>query len=135
MKQVVLIFFAFLLFFGNIGISVFKHICEDAGVSTSYFLAKNKCVDEAGIDSCCDEKEDDEKNCCSDELQIIQIQEKYLQNYSNLLFLTPEFEASNLFTTIFLKFSYRDKLVAKKLKAPPPKSGKSILLKHHVLRI
>lgn len=135
MKQIFLIFFAALLFSGNIGISVFNHICEDEGVSTSYFLSKNKCKENSGTESCCEKKQEKEKDCCSDELKIIQIHEKYLQNHFPSSIIIPEFNSLELFSQNLFDFTFKTDLLSKNWREPPPKSGKSILIKHHVLRI
>ena len=69
MKQVLLIFFSVLLFFGNVGISIFTHSCREEGLSKSIFLASNDCNSNLSSDACC-EKEDacceEDKNTCVD---------------------------------------------------------------------
>ena len=144
MKQVMLIFFSFLIFFGNIGISVFTHICHEEGVSKSYFFALNNCNEDVNTESCCEEEEIDAQSCCeeeekdaccSDETLVIQVNEKYTQNHALSKILTTEYEVPIFYRSS--KYPVLEKILfcKKNWKDPPPKSRKSILIQHQVFRI
>ena len=135
MKQVLLIFLSFLIFFGNIGISVYTHSCSEAGVSKSFFIAQNKCEDSEGSKSCCESEQEETNNCCSDEILIIQVDEKYIQNHALSTILIPDFEAPHFFSSA--KYLESEKIIFCKnnWKVPPPKSRKTILIQNQVFRI
>lgn len=77
-----------LLFLGNIGMDVFKHICEEDGVSVAYvFNTIDHCdshVDE--LPPCCQE-EHEEKDCCDDEVDHFQIKLDFFQQTVDIQFV------------------------------------------------
>lgn len=142
MKQVLLIFFSVLLFFGNVGISIFTHSCREEGLSKSFFLASNDCNTNLSSDACCEEEEDacceeeeDKNTCCSDETQIVKLDEKYIQNHGISKILISEFDIPTIFnrSTPFLLGEIH--LSINNWKDPPPKSRKTILIQNQVFRI
>jgi hypothetical protein len=116
MKQVLLIFFSVLLFFGNVGISIFTHSCREEE------------------DACC-EAEEDKNTCCSDETQIVKLDEKYIQNHGITKILISEFAIPTFFYHCINVLSAESHLCINKWKAPPPKSRKTILIQNQVFRI
>jgi len=143
MKQVLLIFFSVLLFFGNVGISIFTHSCREEGLSKSIFLASNDCNSNLSSDACCEEEEEEEdacceedKNtCCSDETQIVKLDEKYIQNHGITKILISEFDIPTIFYHSKNVLSAEIQLCINNWKAPPPKSRKTILIQNQVFRI
>ena len=141
MKQVLLIFFSVLLFFGNVGISIFTHSCREEGLSKSIFLASNDCNSNLSSDACCEEEEEDacceeDKNtCCSDETQIVKLDEKYIQNHGISKILISDFDIPTIFYHSKNVLSAESHLYINKWKAPPPKSRKTILIQNQVFRI
>ena len=72
-----------LLLLGSAGIDVFKHICKEDGITVTLFVeAEHHCKEEVQS-SCC--LGHDEKDCCDDEVELVQIQPEYYND-----FLTPE---------------------------------------------
>ena len=142
MKQVLLIFFSVLLFFGNVGISIFTHSCREEGLSKSIFLASNDCNSNLSSDACCEEYEDtcgevkeDKDACCNDEVQVIKLDEKYIQNHGISKILISEFDIPTIFYHSKNVLSAESHLCINKWKAPPPKSRKTILIQNQVFRI
>ena len=135
MKQVLLIFLSFLIFFGNIGISVYTHSCSEAGVSKSFFIAQNKCEDSEGSKSCCESEQEETNNCCSDETLIIQVDEKYIQNHGITKVLISEFDIPTIFYHSKNVLLAEIHLSINNWKDPPPKSRKTILIQNQVFRI
>lgn len=139
MKQGLLIFFSVLLFFGNVGISIFTHSCREEGLSKSIFLASNDCNSNLSSDACCEEEdaccEEDKNTCCSDETQIVKLDEKYIQNHGISKILISDFDIPTIFyhsKNVLLAESH---LCINNGKAPPPKSRKTILIQNQVFRI
>ena len=143
MKQVLLIFFSVLLFFGNVGISIFTHSCREEGLSKSFFLASNDCNTNLSSDACCEEEEEEEdacceedKNtCCSDETQIVKLDEKYIQNHGISKILISEFDIPTIFYHSKNVLLAKIHLCINNWKDPPPKSRKTILIQNQVFRI
>jgi hypothetical protein len=135
MKQVLLIFLSFLIFFGNIGISVYTHSCSEAGVSKSFFIAQNKCEDSEGSKSCCESEQEETNNCCSDETVIIQVDEKYIQNHGITKVLISEFDIPTIFYHSKNVLLAEIHLSINNWEDPPPKSRKTILIQNQVFRI
>ena len=135
MKQVLLIFLSFLIFFGNIGISVYTHSCSEAGVSKSFFIAQNKCEDSEGSKSCCESEQEETNNCFSDETLIIQVDEKYIQNHGITKVLISEFDIPTIFYHSKNVLLAEIHLSINNWEDPPPKSRKTILIQNQVFRI
>ena len=144
MKQVLLIFFSVLLFFGNVGISIFTHSCREEGLSKSIFLASNDCNTNLSSDACCEEEEyentccevkEDKDACCSDEVQVIKLDEKYIQNHGITKILISEFGIPTIFYHSKNILLAEIHLCINNWKDPPPKSRKTILIQNQVFRI
>ena len=144
MKQVLLIFFSVLLFFGNVGISIFTHSCREEGLSKSIFLASNDCMTNQSSDACCEEEEEedacceaeeDKNTCCSDETQIVKLDEKYIQNHGITKILISEFGIPTIFYHSKNILLAEIHLSINNWKDPPPKSRKTILIQNQVFRI
>ena len=72
-----------MLFVGSVGLDVFKHICEDDGVSVAYvFNTIEHCDDHhEEVPPCCEEKGNDD--CCDDEVEYIQMKLDFFQDQEN----------------------------------------------------
>ncbi len=139
MKQGLLIFFSVLLFFGNVGISIFTHSCREEGLSKSIFLASNDCITNQSSDACCEEEDDcceeDKNTCCSDETQIVKLDEKYIQNHGITKILISDFDIPTIFYHSKNVLLAEIQLCINNCKDPPPKSRKTILIQNQVFRI
>jgi hypothetical protein len=137
-----------LLFWGNVGIPIFKHTCEKDGVFTSFFFPKDDhCSDNEKelVPSCCSvsachdnepilEKED----CCHDDLIVVQFQPDGASNVTFNWQLSDLFElTSPRFTFDFTPINFSENhLLSASTSDPPPKvSGKSLLIQYQVFRV
>ena len=66
-KSILIITGLLLLFVGNVGVNVFKHVCQENGVWTSYFVktADDHCGDKheakKAVKSCCSSEKKEQK--------------------------------------------------------------------------
>jgi hypothetical protein len=138
-KTLTLLFLSLLLFFGNIGIPVFTHACEEDGVFTSFFVnQQSHCQEEeelSNLPACCQKEK--KKNCCSDEKTVVQLDEKYVQSQALsvpiFVFNCPAHTTEFSFQVLQTK----DISVIQTWEDPPPirESGRDILIQHCVFRI
>ena len=138
-KTLTLLFLSLLLFFGNIGIPVFTHACEEDGVFTSFFVnQQSHCQEEeelSNLPACCQKEK--KKNCCSDEKTVVQLDEKYVQSQALsvpiFVFNCPAHTTAFSFQVLQTK----DISVIQTWEDPPPirESGKDILIQNCVFRI
>lgn len=112
-----------LLVMGSVGIDVFKHICKEDGVTVTLFVeADHHCKEEVQA-SCCSGH--DEKDCCDDEVQHVQIQPDYFND-----FFFPEFHYTAVelnIKPVFVELSPSEKPLIGNFPQPPPLSGRQIL--------
>lgn len=137
MKTLTLLFLSLILFFGNIGIPVFTHACEEDGIFTSFFInQQNHCQEETSdLPPCCQKEK--KKNCCHDEKTVVQLDEKYVQS-QGLSIPTFSFICSiHRAVFHFSRSKTKDISVIQTWEDPPPikKSGRDILIQNCVFRI
>lgn len=97
------ILFAFLIFSGSAGVDVFKHVCSKDGVQLSLFDNANEgCSMDHESHACCT-KQKQEKDCCSDEVSVIQFKFDYFQK-------ADLFVVTNYFDLPSQPFTYEDTL-------------------------
>lgn len=92
-KSIILSFAILLLFVGNVGVDVFKHICEEDGVSVAYVVNTiDHCKDHRkDVPPCCEEEE--QKDCCDDEVDYFQMKLDFFQQHQLLYFVSvPDFQ-------------------------------------------
>ncbi len=134
------------LFIGNVGMSIFKHYCEEDGLFTSYFINNTQhCDDEdvakSSLPDCCKKYKIDSKqsqfkdDCCTDEFQCFKISLDYFKAKEDLLangsLLIHESISGSLFS--YSQTPYRKPV---KYCDPPPKfHGKTLLIKNQIFRI
>lgn len=70
-KHTGIFLFTLSLFVGSVGVSVFKHICEEEGMMLSYMVDQSDehCSDEE-VSCCSEEQEEEENDCCRDEFEF-----------------------------------------------------------------
>lgn len=116
------------LVMGSVGIDVFKHICKEDGITVTLFVeAEHHCKEEVQT-SCCSGH--DEKDCCDDEVQHVQIQPDYYND-----FFSPEWIA--LITPQSLHYNVYEDVVSEEVSIsnypqPPPLTGRQLLTKNQV---
>ena len=134
-KSIVLLLALFLLFAGNVGVNVFKHICEEDGVTVSYFFktGEDHCQDHLDESPSCCNKEEKKKDCCDDEVEYMKIKLDYYNSESKtaqqLQFAI--FEQNGI---DFTKTPRIDHNISNYVH-PPPLSGREILIFKQVLVI
>ena len=118
-----------LLLLGSVGIDVFKHICKEDGVTVTLFVEADHHCKEDLQNSCCSGH--DEKDCCDDEVQRVQILPDYYND-----FFTPEFNLLPIAVVIIRPVIDEpltsEKNIISNFAKPPPKSGRQILLRKQV---
>ena len=80
-KHTVALLLLVLLFVGNVGVNVFKHICKEDGTIVSYVFNETEehCgmhVEEQELPPCChkdESSEEEEGDCCSDEVEYFKL--------------------------------------------------------------
>ena len=85
-KSILLGFAVLLLFVGNIGIDVFKHICEEDGVSVAYVINTIDHCEEhiEDLPPCCEDQQKDD--CCDDEVAYYQLKLDYFEQFQQQQF-------------------------------------------------
>lgn len=122
-----------LLFVGNIGVNVFKHVCSEEGVSVSYLVNRGSehCANHAiqqELPPCCHSEEKKKKDdCCSDEVLYFKIHIDAEQHvlphfdFDAQAVVPDEIEWCDA-------LKYVEQEVALSYITPPPPDGREILL-------
>jgi len=72
-----------LLFIGNVGVDVYKHICKEDGVAVSYLINTiDHCDDKHQHEKPCCQEEEKQNNCCDDEMSYFQIKLDFFESYA-----------------------------------------------------
>jgi hypothetical protein len=153
LKNIVVVFFAFMVITATGGFSIYHHICHCAGeMSASIFLeatcdnnqsaSGSECCNLAEEHSCCMEKRPvetkhacNDEDCCQTSMQFLKIYDSF-QPEQEKLSLKPVFSASVMFfidaaediLTIPFYHIFSSDL-------PPPDSGREIILALHQLKL
>ncbi len=133
------------LFIGNIGLTIFKHYCEEDGLFTAYIFNSNDHCENETTDSilpdCCKKNKIESKqsqfkdNCCSDEFKCFKISLDFykgkedLSHYGILVYNEIIPINSPSFTQI------HSECINKYIDPPPKFHGRILLIKNQVFRI
>ena len=133
------------LFIGNIGLSVFKHYCEEDGLFTAYFFNSNDHCEKETTNSilpdCCKKNKIESKqsqykdDCCSDEYECFKISLEYFKGKEDLssygLLISNEMisEITNANPQLC------NERISKYIDPPPKFHGRILLIKNQVFRI
>lgn len=128
-----------MLFIGNIGVNVFRHICKENGVKTSYFVktAGDYCEKEASkhdMPCCSSEKENDKKDCCNDQTEFFKVKLDFFNNPSITVPIASVIVIPSNFVFVFHEIQ-KDYYITNYINPPPIKVGKEILIQHQVFII
>ena len=135
LKPIVLVLALLLLLVGNVGVNVFKHICEEDGVTVSYFFKSGEehCQDHINELPACCKKEEKKKDCCNDEVEFFKIKLDYYNAESK----TAQQLQFAILEQHFIDNSKAPRIDHKvsNYAHPPPLSGREMLLFKQVLVI
>lgn len=118
-----------LLVLGSVGIDVFKHICKEDGVTVTLFVEADHHCKEEKQDSCCSGH--DEKDCCDDEVECVQIQPEYFNDFFSPEFSLVTLRTAQVYPILAGEYSKEENVVQNYAK-PPPKTGREILTNKQV---
>lgn len=140
LKSILIISGLLVLFVGNIGVSVFKHICQENGTWTSYFVqtADDNCAAEKAakhLKSCCSkEKENNKSDCCNDQTEYFKIKLDFFNDPSIAIPIAGAIIVPSSFVFVFHE-TQKEYYTANYINPPPIKAGKEILIQHQVFII
>lgn len=141
LKLLIIISGLLILFVGNVGVNVFKHICQEDGVWTSYFVKtaddhcdnKEKAIEHSK--SCCSkEKEEQKKDCCNDQTEYFKIKLDFFNDPSVVIPLSSSIIIPSNFTFVFNE-TQKEYYSKNYINPPPFKAGRDILIQHQVFII
>ena len=133
LKSIILLLALLLLLVGNVGVNVFKHICEEDGVTVSYFFksVEEHCQNHIDEPPACCKKEEKKNDCCDDEVEFFKIKLDYYNAESKT---AQQFQFATLEQYVIgsSKTTYIDYEISN-YDHPPPLSGREILIFKQVL--
>ena len=142
-RQILILFFAAVIFFGTVGVNVFAHYCKIDGVDYSFIVPKeDHCNKEEATDSCCmakveiaKDQEQVNEDCCSDEVTSFKISSEIFQKEinSNHIIALSHYNPT-LIHAIAIQDSEPD-FNYYNLRQPIPKSGRALLIQNQVFTI
>ncbi len=142
-RQILILFFATVIFVGTVGVNVFAHYCKIDGVDYSFISPKEEhCQKETVETSCCkldieiakDEPQVNE-DCCSDQVTSFKISSEIFQkeiSQNQIIVQTSSLEpiyqvcAAYEVSTDLHYFNHRQ---------PIPKWGRDLLIQNQLFRI
>lgn len=142
-RQILILFFASVIFFGTVGVNVFVHYCKIDGVDYSFIVPKDDhCNKEEAVESCCVIKKEVSKSeeqlnedCCSDQVTSFKIASEIFQKELN----PNQFVSVSVFKPIIvfavLTSSFEPDFQYFNFRQPIPKSGKDLLIQNQIFTI
>lgn len=142
-RQILVVFFATVIFFGTVGVNVFAHYCKIDGVDYSFIVQKDDhCSKEQAEDSCCLIKMEVEKDvkqldedCCSDEVTSFKIASEIFQKEigTSGVIAVATFKPFEVFSVTAK--DYQPNFHYFNFRQPIPKSGRDLLIQNQVFSI
>lgn len=136
-KHAVLVLLLFLLFVGNVGVNVFKHICSENGVAVSYVFndGEDQCkmheLKHHDVPSCCYENEsEEEKGCCSDEVEYVKLKTDVEQHHPDDFSFPVQAVLVSSFILNEVPQWYDECIV--NYRTPPPPNSRELLIRKQV---
>ena len=142
-RQILIFFFATVIFLGTVGVNVFAHYCKIDGVDYS-FLAPNDdhCIDEETLDSCCavetnlaDSDLHMQDDCCSDEITSFKISSEIFQKEFNKNQVTIATYDRPMVIEATAVQDCQAELQYFNLRQPIPKWGRDLLIQNQIFRL
>lgn len=136
-KSIFIISLLMILFIGNVGINIFKHVCSEDGTSISYFIQnEHECethvVKEAACCHISSEKDDD---CCSDSVEYFKVDLDFYQSQDDVYLNLGPALAANTFAFGIEVFRAERLYIAHLYDDPPIYSPKISRIKKQVFII
>jgi hypothetical protein len=130
-------FLTLILFFGNIGVSFYTHVCEEEGSFTSIFVPDNSHCEKklSELPACCKKKQ--KKDCCHNETKVFKVQSDYSTSFLKLSFDSPSLVDEKHFFELDFNptFGNEESLAFSGTDPPPLLTGRKILIRNQVFRI
>ncbi len=142
-RQILILFFATVIFTGTVGVNVFAHYCKIDGVDYSFILPKEEhCKKEKVETSCClsdvktaSEAIQIEEDCCSDEVTSFKIASEIFQKEVGNFQLLSFFSSYPSGSYVFVSEKIESSLTYFNAKEPTPKWGRALLIQNQVFRL
>lgn len=137
-RSSILLLLTFFLLCGSFGMLIFKHSCNQEGVSFSYFIhsGNHTAVDNLSnsCSNCCS-NESKKHNCCQDEISYFKIKLDFV-SYEKIHVPNAQiFKKDLIFFEPYISIIACSRLKFNKKYPPPIISGNEILIRHQVFRI
>lgn len=130
-------FLIVLIFFGNIGVAIYTHVCEEEGSFTSFFIPDDSHCEKKlnELPACCQKKQ--KKDCCHNETKIFKLKSDYSTSCIKLSFDSPSLVVEKHFFELNFNptISNEDSLSFSGIDPPPLLYGRKILIRNQVFRI
>ena len=136
-RTITICFLTLLLFFGNVGVPVYTHICKEEGSFISLFYQDNSHCEkkEQNLPACCRKKQ--KKDCCHNESKIYKLQSEFSFSSVKILFETPIIiEEKTIFCSLSnFQINALESKQFSVIDPPPLIYGRRMLIKNQVFRI
>lgn len=130
-------FLTVIFFIGNIGISIYTHVCSEEGEFASFFVPDNSHCEKkfSELPACCLKKQ--KKDCCHNETKVFKVQSDYSTSFLKLSFDSPSLVDEKHFFELDFNptFSSEESLAFSGTDPPPLLYGRKILIRNQVFRI
>jgi hypothetical protein len=142
-RQILILFFATVIFVGTVGVNVFAHYCKIDGVDYSFISPKeDHCQKETIEASCCKldvqvSKEEPQVNddCCSDQVTSFKISSEIFQKEIGQNQIIALSSTINPIYQISSSFEVNTDLHYFNHRQPIPKWGRDLLIQNQLFRI
>ncbi len=130
-------FLTVILFFGNVGVALYTHVCEEEGSITTFFVPDNSHCEKklSELPACCQKKQ--KKDCCHNETKVFKLKSDYSTSFLKLSFASSFLAVEKHFFELnFIPTISKEKSLAFSGTDPPPLLyGRKILIRNQVFRI
>ena len=130
-------FLTVILFFGNVGVALYTHVCEEEGTFTTFFGPDNSHCEKkfSELPECCQKKQ--KKDCCHNETKIFKVKSDYSTSCLKLIFDSPllAVEKKKIEFNFNPTISNEESLSFSGTDPPPMLYGRKILIRNQVFQI
>ncbi len=130
-------FLTLILFFGNIGVALYTHVCEEEGSFTSFFVPDNShCENKLSeLPACCQKNQ--KKDCCHNETKVFKLRSEYSSSFLEFNYDLPFLAVEKHFFVVNFNpiISNEESLAFSGADPPPLLYGRKILIRNQVFQI